>query len=54
MDRKRNLFRLMETYMNDFRGDAIQEMYGKDAEMIDINNLTQLSLSLNKLFVRNV
>ena len=31
-----------------------QEMYGKDAEMIDINNLTQLSLSLNKLFVRNV
>jgi len=31
-----------------------QEMYGKNAEMIDINNLTQLSLSLNKLFVRNV
>jgi hypothetical protein len=29
-------------------------MYGKNAEMIDINNLTQLSLSLNKLFVRNV
>jgi nitric oxide reductase activation protein len=31
-----------------------QEMYGKNAEMIDINNLTQLSTSLNKLFVRNV
>jgi Mg-chelatase subunit ChlD len=31
-----------------------QEMYGKNAEIIDINNLTQLSTSLNKLFVRNV
>ena len=31
-----------------------QEMYGKNAEMIDINNLTQLSTSLNKLFIRNV
>lgn len=34
--------------------ERFKTMYGKDAEMIDINNLTQLSLSLNKLFVRNV
>ena len=33
MDRKRNLFRLMETYMNDFRGDAVQEMYGKGSKI---------------------
>ena len=29
-------------------------MYGKDAAVIDLNNLTQLSKSLNDLFVRNV
>jgi len=33
MDRKRKLFRLMETYMNDFRGDAVQEMYGKGSKI---------------------
>ena len=30
------------------------KMYGKDAVVIDLDNLTQLSLTLNKLFVRNV
>ena len=30
------------------------KMYGADATMIDLSNLTQLSLSLNKMFVRNV
>ena len=33
MDRKQNLFRLMESYMNDFRGDAVQEMYGKGSKI---------------------
>ena len=42
------------TYGLDRSRKRFQDMYGKDAEMIDINNLTQLSLSLNKLFVRNV
>jgi nitric oxide reductase activation protein len=42
------------SYGMDRSRTRFQEMYGKDAEMIDINNLTQLSLSLNKLFVRNV
>ena len=30
------------------------KMYGKEATVIDLDNLTQLSLSLNKMFVRNV
>ena len=30
------------------------KMYGKDAQVIDLNNLTQLSNSINKMFVRNV
>lgn len=30
------------------------KMYGKEAVVIDLNNLTQLSSSLNKMFVRNV
>ena len=30
------------------------KMYGKDAQVIDLNNLTQLSNSLNKMFIRNV
>ena len=41
-------------YGMDRSRQRFQEMYGKNAEMIDINNLTQLSTSLNKLFVRNV
>jgi len=32
--------------------DQFRRMYGSEAEFIDINNLTQLSGSLNKLFVR--
>ena len=32
--------------------DAFRRMYGNSAEFIDVNNLTQLSQSLNKLFIR--
>lgn len=32
--------------------DQFRRMYGSESEFIDINNLTQLSSSLNKLFVR--
>ena len=28
MDKKQRLYRLIELYINDFRGDAVQEMYG--------------------------
>ena len=29
MDNKRRLYRLIEVYINDFKGYAVQEMYGK-------------------------
>ena len=54
MDRKRKLFRLMESYINDFRGDAVQEMYGKGS-YIKIHNLnfsvTQQSVLLEAVVV---
>jgi len=54
MDRKRKLFRLMESYMNDFRGNAVQEMYGKGS-YIKIHNLnfsvTQQSVLLEAVVV---
>ena len=54
MDRKRKLFRLMESYMNDFRGNAVQEMYGKGS-YIKIHNLnfsvTQQSVLLEAVIV---
>ena len=37
-DKKRRLFRLIESYINDFQGDAVQEMYGKGSR-IKIHNL---------------
>lgn len=54
MDRKRKLFRLMESYMNDFRGDAVQEIYGKGS-YIKIHNLnfsvTQQSVLLEAVII---
>jgi hypothetical protein len=41
-------------YVNSTSGRRFKTMYGKDAAVIDLDNLTQLSLSLNKLFERNV
>jgi hypothetical protein len=38
MDKKRRLYRLIESYINDFQGDAVQEMYGKGSR-IKIHNL---------------
>jgi len=38
LDKKRRLFRLIENYINDFQGDAVQEMYGKGSH-IKIHNL---------------
>jgi hypothetical protein len=54
MDRKRKLFRLIESYMNDFRGDAVQEMYGKGS-YIKVHNLnfsiTQQSILLEAVII---
>ena len=32
-DRKRRVIRLLENYINDFQGDAVQEMYGKGSRI---------------------
>jgi len=33
LDKKRRFFRLIESYINDFRGDAVQEFYGNNARI---------------------
>ncbi len=33
MDNKRRFFKLLENYINDFRGDAVQEFYGKNTQI---------------------
>lgn len=33
LDKKQRLFRLIENYMNDFQGNAVQEMYGKGSRI---------------------
>jgi hypothetical protein len=33
LDKKQRLFRLIENYMNDFQGNAVQEMYGDGARI---------------------
>jgi hypothetical protein len=33
LDKKQRLFRLIENYMNDFQGNAVQEMYGEGARI---------------------
>ena len=37
-DKKRRLYRLIEVYINEFRGDAVEEMYGKGTK-IKIHNI---------------
>jgi len=37
-DKKRRLYRLIESYINDFKGDAVQEMYGIGTK-IKIHNI---------------
>ena len=38
MDKKQRLYRLIESYINDFKGDAVQEMYGTGTK-IKIHNI---------------
>jgi hypothetical protein len=33
MDNKRRFFKLLENYINDFRGDAVREFYGENARI---------------------
>jgi len=32
-DRKRRIIRLIETYINDFQGESVQEIYGKGSRI---------------------
>jgi hypothetical protein len=49
MDRKRRLFRLIELYINDFRGDEVQEFYG-DGSKIKIHTMTYSITNKTLLF----
>jgi hypothetical protein len=33
LDKKQRFFRLIESYINDFRGDAVREFYGDNARI---------------------
>ena len=54
LDKKQRLFRLIENYINDYQGGAVQEMYGKGS-YIKIHNLnfsvTQQSVLLEAVIV---
>lgn len=43
-----------DTYVSQSSMNKFRKMYGPESTHIDLNNLTQLAASLNKLFVRNV
>lgn len=49
IDKKRRLFRLIESYMNDFQGDAVQEMYG-DGARIKVHSMTDSYSTKSVLF----
>jgi len=47
MDKKRRLFRLIEYYINEYKKDAVEEVYGKKSS-IKIHSMSH-SLSTNSL-----
>ncbi len=47
LDKKRRFFRLIETYINDFRKDSIEEMYGVGTK-IKIHSMSE-SVSQNAI-----
>ena len=52
VDKKRKMCRLIESYVNEFRGDAVEEMYGKDTK-IKIHNIN-FGVSQKTVFVEAV
>jgi hypothetical protein len=50
--KKQRLYRLLETYINDFRGDAVQEMYGKGTK-VKIHNINY-STSTKSILIESV
>lgn len=51
-DKKRRLYRLIEVYLNEFRGDAVEEMYGKGTK-IKIHNMYE-SYSTNSIVLEAI
>jgi hypothetical protein len=49
LDKKQRLFRLIENYMNDFQGNAVQEMYG-DGARIKVHSMTDSYSTKSVLF----
>jgi hypothetical protein len=52
LDKKQRLYRLLETYINDFRGDAVQEMYGKGTK-VKIHNIN-FSTTSKSIFIESI
>ena len=52
LGKKQRLYRLLETYINDFRGDAVQEMYGKGTK-VKIHNINY-STSTKSILIESV
>lgn len=52
MNRKERLFRLIEVYLNEFRGSSVEEFYGKNTK-IKIHNITH-SITTNSLLIEAV
>ena len=48
-DKKRRLFRLIETYMNDFHKEAVENVYGKGT-YIKIHSMTESYSTKSLLF----
>ena len=50
--RKERFFRLIEVYLNEFRGSSVEEFYGKNTK-IKIHNITH-SITTNSLLIEAV
>jgi hypothetical protein len=49
LDKKRRLFRLIESYINDYQKDAVEEMYGVGTK-IKIHNMAESQARKSILF----
>jgi hypothetical protein len=49
LDKKRRLFRLIETYINDYQKEAVEEMYGVGTR-IKIHNIVESQTQKSILF----
>jgi len=52
LDKKQRLYRLLETYINEFRGDAVQEMYGKGTK-VKIHNINY-GISTKSILIESI